>query len=352
MPILFRWIFRGCFNKTLLTTFALLSIFVIAEVFDKTRFLGDGMSGWLLFEYLLMKLPMALADFMPVIMLFSAAMFLTGLSRHQEIVAMRSAGLGLRKLLAPLLIVAMLAAILVFVIGEWVTPITNQRLDHIERTHIQHKQPQQHGTQWLKDGQRFLRLQPLGDQQFKLMVLETDLQGRWQRRIDAADATYKDGAWQMHDVQLSVPSELEGMKLRHVQHMSLPTQIGSNAVALPNPRHMKFIALNDYATELQSAGLKSAEYRFTLHHKVAAPLACLMMVILAIALSMQLATRTRAISFGLLATIVLGLLFYIFGNTSYLLASGEHLPPVFAAWLPNLIFGGLAGFLLLRREGY
>ena len=50
------------------------------------------------------------------------------------------------------------------------------------------------------------------------------------------------------------------------------------------------------------------------------------------------------------AAICLGLVFYIFGDTSNLLATGDRLPAAFAAWLPNLSFGGLSVFLLLRKE--
>jgi lipopolysaccharide export LptBFGC system permease protein LptF len=65
---------------------------------------------------------------------------------------------------------------------------------------------------------------------------------------------------------------------------------------------------------------------------------------------MNMGSRLAARSFGLAAAIALGLMFYVFSNASGMLAGGERLPPAYAAWLPILFFGGIAGFLLMHRE--
>jgi len=136
MPILFRWIFAGCLSRSLATMAALLAIYVIIEAFDKARYLGNGLTPSLLIEYLLLKSPFMISEFMPIMILLAASIYLIELSHHQEIVAVRSAGLGINKLLTPLLSVAILGSLLSFAIGEWITPATNQRLDIIEQVHI------------------------------------------------------------------------------------------------------------------------------------------------------------------------------------------------------------------------
>ncbi|MDQ6972756.1 MAG: LptF/LptG family permease, partial [Mariprofundaceae bacterium] len=162
MPALFRWIFLGCLGRIAATLAVLISVFLIAEAFDKARYLGHGIDGPLLIEYQLLKIPFMIGEFMPIVVLLAASVFLVELSRHQELVAMRAAGLGVNKILVPLLMAAGIIAALTFVINEWVTPTTNQRLDKIERVNIHHLPDASHGTQWLKDGQRFFRLQALG----------------------------------------------------------------------------------------------------------------------------------------------------------------------------------------------
>ncbi len=330
----------------------LLAIYVIIESFDKARYLGHGLTTQLMLEYMLMKIPFMISEFMPIIVLIGASIYLIEISRHHEVVAIRAAGLGINKLLAPLLTVALLAAALSFALGEWVTPITNQRLDTIERVNIQHKPDSKQGIQWLKDGHRFFRLSPLPGKQFALTMIETDSKGSWMRRIDSARASYQAGAWHMHDVNISTPSSDEGMQFEHHDEWAITSTVGPETAELPRPRHMDFLQLLHYVHDLKRAGLSAGAYVYALHRKFSAPFACLLMVILAAALCLGTGDRNSRASWGLMLTISLGLVFYIIGNAGNLLASSDHLPAAFAAWLPSLVFGGLALFLLLKREGH
>lgn len=351
MPILFRWTFYTCLSRALSTLAALLAIYIIIETFDKARYLGKGLDVGLLIEYLALKAPFLLEGFMPIIILIATSIFLVELSTHRELVALRAAGLGANKVVVPVLAVALLGALVSFAISEWVTPVTNQRLDAIEKIHIQHQQENAQGIQWLRDGQRFFRLKPLAGDRFALTVLDIDARGSWKRRMDAAWAVYQDGLWQLHDVYITVPSQ-EGMNVQRQDQAAVASSVGPRTAELPTPSHMRILELNRYINDLRKAGLNASGYSFTLQRKLAAPLACLFMAMLAAGLCMHTSTRSGSASWGLLASVTLGLLYYVLGNASGLLASGDQLPAAYAAWLPNLAFGGMAVFLLLHREGH
>ncbi|MFQ5344646.1 MAG: LPS export ABC transporter permease LptG [Mariprofundus sp.] len=352
MPVIFRWIFFGCTNRSLIMMATLLAIYVIIESFDKARYLGHGLSTNQMLEYILLKMPFMISEFMPIMVLIGASVYLIEISRHHEVVALRAAGLGINKVLIPLLIVASLAAFMSFAIGEWITPVTNQRLDMIERVNIQHKPDPKQGVQWLKDGHRFFRLTPLSQNQFALTMLETGNKGDWHRRIDSARARYEQGTWHLNNVYISTPSSEEGMLTRHEDKLTITSGVGPETSGLPRPRHMDFFQLYHYIHDLEHAGLNASAYSYALHRKFSAPFACLLMVILAAALCLGSGDRTSKASWSLILTISLGLAFYIIGNAGHLLASSEHLPSAFAAWLPSLVFGGIAVFLLLKREGH
>ncbi len=356
MPVLFRWLFMGCMARVALTLATLLAIFLIAESFDKARYLGHGLTTGLMLEYLLLKIPFMVAGFMPVIVLLAASLFVSDLARHHEIVALRAAGLGVNKVVLPLLAVAVLAAALNFAIGEWVAPVTNQRLDVIENVNIHHRPDTRHGVQWLKDGHRFFRLEPLGQaaggaSQFHLIMLETDEKGHWIRRVDAARAIYEDGAWHLRRVHVSVPAA-EGMRLKRLPEMTLPSAASPDAIAPPSPRHMRLFELLRYARQLDEAGLDSARFRFSAQRKLATPALCLIMALLAASLCMHAGSRSGRISWGVAAAIALGLGSYVVDSAVQIAAGAAWLPPGFAAWLPDLIAAGFTGFLLLHQEGY
>ncbi len=352
MPILFRWLLAGSLARAGGTFVVLLAVYLIIETFDKARYLGKGLTGGLLGEYLVMKIPMLTAQFMPVIVLIAACLHLLDLSRHRELIAMRAAGLGVNKVLVPMTVMALVAAGLSLAIGEWVEPVTNKRLDVIERVHIHHKPPARHDVQWLKDGRRFFRLQPVAPSRFAVTIFEIDEAGHWRRRIDAASGRYENGAWQLSDVHVAVPSESRGMELAHLARLRVPAGAGPSTAEPPSPRQMNALELARYIAALKEAGLAHAEYVFTLHRKFAAPIACLIMVLLAGALAGRGSGRGMQASLGLIAAIAAGLVFYVLGNASGFLVGGDRLPPVFAAWLPDLVFGGFGLYLLLAREGY
>ena len=355
MLTLFRWIFLGCLGRVIATTVALLAIFMIAEAFDKARYLGHGLTTSLMIEYLLLKIPFMVSEFMPVILLLAASIFITELSRNHELVAMRAAGLGANKIILPLLTVAILAAGITFTIGEWVAPVTNQRLDTIDRINIHHRPDTRHGIQWLKDGRRFFRLQPLGEQsgqqQFHLVMLKTDDAGHWKERVDAARASYHDGAWSLTDVNISHPNK-DGIALKHIEHSTLMSGTSPDTADPPSPRHMRFLELLHYAGNLERAGLASANFRFSLHQKLAVPALCLVMVLLAAALCMHTNSRRSTASWGIAASVALGLGSYVMASAAQITATATYLPPGFAAWLPDIIATGLTGFLILHQEGY
>jgi len=351
MPTLFRWLFYGYLGRALGTMSAMLAIYAIIELFDKSRYLGNGMDISLLIEYLLLKIPFMISEFMPVILLISASIYVSEISHHQELAAIRAAGLGINKVLAPLLAIGLLAALLNVAIAEWVTPTTNQRLDIIERVNIHKKADPHRGIQWLKDGHSFYRLTPLTNNRFSMQMLQTDTKGAWIKRMDAAQAHYLEGRWILDDVHISQPSLEEGMQLNHKNRVTFISDIGPDSADPPSPRHMRLNELYHYAKNLEQAGLSASGFVLTLNQKLAAPISCMIMVLLAVALSINMGSRISATSRGLISAISLGLLYYIFGNASSLLAGGERLSAAYAAWLPNLIFGGLAGFLILHREG-
>lgn len=352
MPVIFRWIFSGCISRSLVTLAALLAIYIIIESFDKARYLGHGLNINLMVEYLLLKIPFMINEFMPIIVLIGSSIYLIELSKNHEMVAIRAAGLGINKLIMPLLAVAILASTFSFIIGEWITPVTNKRLDIIENVNIKQQKSANQGVQWLKDGQYFYRLTPLQKNHFAMVALQTGADGNWLKRIDAASATYSGRQWNLKDVHITTPSKEHGMQHEQYDAMTLPSDIGPETADLPKPRHMDFAQLYRYIDDLEQAGLTTGSYTYALHRKFSAPMACLLMVVLATALCLHTGSRNSNISWGIITAISIGLLFYVLGNAGYLLAASERIPPAYAAWLPTLAFGGIGMFLLLKREGH
>jgi len=352
MPVLFRWMFTSCLLRIAAITLAVITIFMVAESVDKARYLGDGLTIPLLVEYLLLKVPFIVTDFMPVIVLIAVGIYLTETSHHHELAAMRAAGIPMPKLLSPLLLAAACAGFFTFAMGEWVEPISHKRLSYINDVHIHQEKPKQHGVQWLRDTSSFLRLTPLTDGYFSLMMLKTSPNGLWLQRIDASKGTYQNNAWHLEQVYISQPDPNTGLQITHHPTFTLSSQLSPQTVSSPSPKDMQWFELRQFTNHLADAGLEYQAYLYQLHHKLATPIACLIMVILAYALCSNMGSRIAANSKGLIVAIVLGVGFYIFTTTISMLTDGGQLPAIYAAWFPDLLFLGIAGFLILGKEGH
>jgi len=255
-------------------------------------------------------------------------------------------------MLKPLILAAACMGLFTLACGEWVGPNTNQRLSYIERVHISKKSPVNIGEQWLRDTSTFLRLSPLTANYFSLTMFKVGEDSQWLERIDAAKAYYKQGAWHLEQAYVSRPDAKQGLSVVLKPNFVITTALSPETVAAPDPRDMQWFELYTFAQDLAAAGLQADRYLYQLNRKLALPVACLVMVLLAYSLCENMGSRVAANSKGLMIAITLALAFYIFGVILGMLVDGGRLPAIYAAWLPSLVFLGFSGYRLLLKEGY
>src|SRR5436190_5274337 len=82
-------------------------------------------------EYYLLSVPEILAFILPIALLLALLYTLTNHARHNEITAMRSAGISLWRLCLPYLTVGFIASIVLFVLNEFVAPDGSAAADEV-----------------------------------------------------------------------------------------------------------------------------------------------------------------------------------------------------------------------------
>lgn len=117
-----------------------------------------------------------------------------------------------------------------------------------------------------------------------------------------------------------------------------------------NPQEMSFDALRMLIRHKQQAGATSHVELVELHRRFALPFSCVVFTLLALPLSMQRLWSPRSQGFAM----SLGVIFtyYLLLTTGETLGKKGSLPPLLAAWLPNLVLGslGLLLFHLIAQE--
>jgi lipopolysaccharide export system permease protein len=111
---------------------------------------------------------------------------------------------------------------------------------------------------------------------------------------------------------------------------------------------MTFLDLRKYVIDLQSSGVDSTAEEVELFLKISVPLANMVVIFLGAPLALQSHRQGMAFGFGL--AVMLG--FGLWGALAVGRALGQNgtLPPLFAAFLPDITFLGLGIIFLFKAR--
>jgi LPS export ABC transporter permease LptG/LPS export ABC transporter permease LptF len=341
------------------TLFVIFTFFeLISDIFhNNTPFVTVG-------EYLINLIPYILYNVTPLCALVAVLITFGALNRTSELTAMKSSGISLYRIIAPVLVTTILISAGLFAFDELYLPAANRRQEAL-RSIIKDKPAQtflRPDLNWIS-GQTARNGEPSRifyyqffnaekDTFANLTVFEFDpITFALQRRIFATSATWDprvnnwvfvDG-WERtfagetiatyHPYTVDTFPEVKEQPA-YFKKEFLPSQ------------EMSYNELSTYIADLRQSGFDTKRLTVQLYKKIAYPLITLVMAILAIPFALSMGKKGSlagiATAIGLaIAYWVVALLFESMGNVNIL-------PPVLAAWTPDLLFG-LAGIYLLLR---
>jgi lipopolysaccharide export LptBFGC system permease protein LptF len=108
---------------------------------------------------------------------------------------------------------------------------------------------------------------------------------------------------------------------------------------------MTYQQLQHYIGELQSSGFNSVPYAVELHRKLSFPLVTIVMTLLA--LPFAVTTGSRGALYGIGIGLVIAISYWTLMSVFAAVGSGGMMPPLLAAWAPNILFAAMAGYMLL-----
>ena len=310
-----------------------------------------------IFAHFLYRLPAALHEFLPVVMLVATIFLFLTLSRYHELTALKAAGVSLYRVSAPILGLGLAVAIGAGLFQELVLPSLNERGDEMDRVKIRGQAPrhlQSRQRLWVRSADsRFYRvelLNPGTNDLYGVTILEIDHEFRLVGRLDARRAHWtatglelNDGAYREFDADSkvqTVPFGLTALDLKEEMDDFIRIQKPVNT--------MSFLELRDYTAQLEAAGFEIRKYLVELYSKLSFPLVNLVMVLVAIPFALQAPRGGRLVGIGLAIAIMAGYLVVHYVALAF--ARADLLPPLIAAWTANVIFTGLGVSLLLRAR--
>ena len=335
----------------------LLLAFSIDIVDLVNRTAGHNVSTGVVVGMTFLQLPDLGQKLLPFAVLLGGVFAFARLSRNQEIVATRAAGLSAWDFLAPPLVVAMLIG--VFAVTVF-TPISARLLGEftaLEAKYIRGQESQlavSINGLWLRQGDEHqqsvihaLRVANQGVQLEDVNVFLYGSKDHFLGRVDAKNADLVEGAWVLHDAQVS---NLDGAP-KFFKTYQLPTTMTPAQIqeSFASPDTLSFWALPGFIRAAQNAGFSATRYELYFYTLLALPALFAAMVFMAASFSLRLG-RGGGLPRVVLISALSGFGVYFFSDLTRALGQSGIVPVLLAATAPALasILIGMA--LVFHRE--
>lgn len=322
-------------------------------------------------QILLLKVPEFIAYALPVSLLLATLMAYGRLSSDSELIALRSCGISLYRLIIPAIMLSFLVTGITFVFSEGIVPSANYRATAIlvESIHEEHDFWQTKDIFYpdyeniiLPDGKTLKQLKSLfyaekfdGEQMKSLTILKWLGEKLTQIVIsDSARWNPDENIWDFFDGTIyklsSDASYSQSSSFKHEQ-FPLPKEAFYFASQGRNPYEMNIAQALRYKRLLKLTGddKKVRTFDVRIWQKIAFPFVCLVFGLVGATLGSLPQRMSRGTSFGLSLVIVFS--YYMLNFIMISFGMIGVLSPMIAAWVPNLFGLGIGGLLLKRLNG-
>jgi len=329
-------------------------IFVLVDLFDNAHsFIDNEVSVGIVFLYYAYYLPLIVVLTSPIAMLLATLLAVGGLSRKNELMALKGSGVSLYRILAPVLALSVAVSLANVFIGELILPpATRQRL-LIKETSITRRASEIVTNDALNvttDGTMFLarRFNSRARTLEEVTVEEFDESNSPTSRIDAKSAVWEDDEWVFYEGSLrrftATGEEVTNFDTLEPGYSEpLPSELGVRKL---KPDEMAFRELRSYIVRLKASGNDPRDLAVQLQLKLAFPFVTVIMTLL----GGSLAAGARRSGFALSFAAALTISFFYYGvlQVGQVLGRQGILVPWLAAWISNIIFAGVGVGLLVR----
>ncbi|MBN1576461.1 MAG: LptF/LptG family permease [Chitinispirillaceae bacterium] len=366
-----RWIFRKLFgilpvyliglflDYVVGVLMAIIVIFVAVDyVSNLKRFDGAPFYNIMLFYWY--YLPWIIQIIIPIVLLLASMFSIGRLAKNSELIAMKAAGINLRQLTFPLLIMGILFWIGSFYGGEWILPRANAQ----RRLLLEHlKEPRTSAVERVYGIREFRRnfyyfgtpntMYVFGEfstvpQRARTVRRETFRGNRITERISAEAMLYDGSGWRFVNgtVRTFGNSRVTLSPFDTLSDSVLTTRPVDMVARIKSKEEMSYWELRGFIEAAKRRGEKVQKHMGELEFKLAYPFMSFVVILLGIAVTARAGRKGSAVLFGI--GLALTFSYWIICRLAIVFAQNGHFPTLLGAWLGNIIFLFI-GLVLYRK---
>ena len=342
----------------------MLGLFYISTFVDLSDKLFTGTAtATMLLQYFWWASPQFTYYIIAIAVLLATVVTIGVLTKSSELIVMRACGISLYRTAVPLLVAAAIGSAALYGLEEVVLGPANRHASDLNRL-IRGQSPRTFDAlsrKWLtgSDGTvyHYLSYSPSERELNGLTVLTfTSAESTSvKRRTFAAVATAGAGPTTAADASRlwqarkgwtrTFGSDLAISEFERFDDQVLTLEPPETFVTeAPPPAQMNFAQLRSYIIDLRAAGYDVREDEVALYRKVAFPFVTIVMTLIGVPFAVS--TGRRGAVYGVGVGIVLALVYWTMISVAAAFGAGGAMPPMLAAWTPNLVFGAGAVYLL------
>jgi len=354
MKIIDRYIAKTVIADTLMVLIALILMRSLFAFIDESNNIGKGeyqLADALYFVTL--QLPARIYHFFPISALIGGLIGIGKLASHSELIVMRASGVSLKGISVAVLKGTLTLMVLVFIIGEFVSPKSSQLARQMQTLLISggNLVKSSQGV-WVKENENYIHI--------RMILPEGQLEGvtRFQFNSNelqvmtfAQSAIYQDdNRWLLKDVRQTFVAD-SSVKSTQADLMYWNSELTPETLGVVSlvPEDLNIQGLSEYNQYLNENGLNATRYELAYWKKILQPIAVAVMMFLALSfISGPLRTVTigARIVMGILVGFAFNMLSNMFGPVSLI----YQMPPIFAAALPIIIFAIIASIMMKKAR--
>jgi len=303
--------------------------------------------------FIILQVPARIYEYFPVSALIGGLIGIGQLASHSELIVMRASGVSLKAISIAVLKGTISLMILVFLIGEFVSPTSSQLARQMQTSLISggNLVKSSQGV-WVKEDNNYVHIRIiLPDGQLEGITRFQFSDKQLQTVLFAQTGRYQDdGKWLLKGVQQTFIS-IDSVSSTKADFMYWETKLSPDKLGVVSlkPEDLNLQGLKDYNKYLIENGLDARRYQLAFWKKILQPLAVAVMMFLALSfISGPLRTVTvgARIVMGILVGFLFNMLSKIFGPVSLV----YDMPVILAASLPIILFGLIASVMLNKAH--
>jgi len=326
------------------------------------------------FVILGLEIPQILAITIPISILLATFLSFQKLSAQSEIIAMRSAGLSMVRLIKPVVILGLLGSLVSFFISEFVVPFTNPFAQKVYmlalyEDPINTKSP--NGFSYFEknsngDVKRIFYVKKIKDEILRDIVIldfsnpgstmiHSAKQGRWQPEQGGWVLSSGTSSYLKTDETQSEGTTQPGKTTHLVSEFDrtlIPSSLNPNEILakISNVRDMNFYSLYKFIMLHENQGIysdKLNELKTKYYNKYSYPLSCVLLAVIGAVLG--IVGRRRVVNWGYIAIGLIVFVFYMSQTMFESLGYSGRVVPELAVWMPNFILAFFAFVFFMYR---